>query len=103
MQAISKLRKVLGDKPRQPDYIETIPKKGYRLIASVREAPALINSPVQPEVPFVWESAPQQVGMFTGFIERLTKPKFLLAFLLFSAVLIMVLGNLGYIIFWLSV
>lgn len=36
-QAISHLRKVLGDKPRQPIFIETIPKRGYRLVAPVRE------------------------------------------------------------------
>lgn len=29
---ISDLRKALGDNPREPRYIETIPKKGYRLI-----------------------------------------------------------------------
>jgi TolB-like protein/DNA-binding winged helix-turn-helix (wHTH) protein/Flp pilus assembly protein TadD len=33
---IKKLRKTLGDDPRAPRYIETIAKKGYRLIAPVR-------------------------------------------------------------------
>lgn len=33
---ITRLRKVLGDDPRNPDYIETVPKKGYCLIAPVR-------------------------------------------------------------------
>ncbi len=32
---IAKLRKVLGDDPRHPRYIETISKKGYRLIGDV--------------------------------------------------------------------
>jgi TolB-like protein/DNA-binding winged helix-turn-helix (wHTH) protein len=32
---ITRLRKVLGDDSRQPAYIETVPKKGYRLIAPV--------------------------------------------------------------------
>jgi len=32
---IIKLRKALKDKARQPHYIETIPKRGYRLIAAV--------------------------------------------------------------------
>ena len=31
--AINKLRKALGDDSQEPKYIETIPKKGYRLIA----------------------------------------------------------------------
>ncbi|MDD3448446.1 MAG: winged helix-turn-helix domain-containing protein [Gammaproteobacteria bacterium] len=38
-QAVIKLRRALGDQPRHPDYIQTIPKQGYRLIAAV-EAPA---------------------------------------------------------------
>lgn len=34
-QAISQLRKVLGDTDPTPTYIATIPRKGYRLVASV--------------------------------------------------------------------
>ena len=37
-KAISMLRRVLGDKAKHPQFIETIPKIGYRLIASVKEA-----------------------------------------------------------------
>lgn len=36
-RCISLLRKHLGDDPREPRYIETIPKKGYRLIAVVSD------------------------------------------------------------------
>lgn len=39
-QAVSKLRKALGDQARKPSYIETIPKVGYRLIALVTPLPA---------------------------------------------------------------
>jgi len=35
--SIIKLRKALGDDSRQPRFIETVPKRGYRLIASIRE------------------------------------------------------------------
>ncbi len=35
-QAVIKLRKALGDDTRAPRYIETIAKRGYRLIATVR-------------------------------------------------------------------
>lgn len=34
-QAVFKLRKILGDDPERPIYIETIRKKGYRLVAKV--------------------------------------------------------------------
>ena len=39
-QSIIKLRRALGDNPRSPAYIETISKRGYRLIAPVGEAQA---------------------------------------------------------------
>jgi len=37
-RAISQLRKHLNDQAETPRYIETIPRKGYRLIAEVKEA-----------------------------------------------------------------
>ena len=37
-RCISLVRKALGDSPRQPRYIETVPKRGYRLIAEVGPA-----------------------------------------------------------------
>jgi len=40
---ITKLRKAFGDSSAEPRFIETIPKSGYRMIASVR--PALHGSP----------------------------------------------------------
>jgi TolB-like protein/DNA-binding winged helix-turn-helix (wHTH) protein len=39
-EAVSQLRKILGDIGPQPTYIVTVPRKGYRLIASVRRGPA---------------------------------------------------------------
>jgi DNA-binding winged helix-turn-helix (wHTH) protein/TolB-like protein len=39
-QSIIKLRKALGDNPRAPAYIETISKRGYRLIARVESRSA---------------------------------------------------------------
>jgi DNA-binding winged helix-turn-helix (wHTH) protein/TolB-like protein len=40
-QTIIKLRKALGDNPRSPSYIETIAKRGYRLIAPVQQGEAV--------------------------------------------------------------
>jgi TolB-like protein/DNA-binding winged helix-turn-helix (wHTH) protein len=34
-QAVTSLRRVLGDDPKQPTYIETVPRLGYRMVASV--------------------------------------------------------------------
>jgi transcriptional activator of cad operon len=34
-QAVASLRRLLGDDPRQPAYIETVPRLGYRLLAKV--------------------------------------------------------------------
>ncbi len=42
---VSKLRQCLGDDPREPRYIETIPKRGYRLIAPVSfDDPPAVNA-----------------------------------------------------------
>jgi TolB-like protein/Flp pilus assembly protein TadD len=38
-RSMSLLRQALGDDARQPRYVETIPKRGYRLIAEVRSDP----------------------------------------------------------------
>jgi DNA-binding winged helix-turn-helix (wHTH) protein/TolB-like protein/Flp pilus assembly protein TadD len=38
-QSIIKLRRALGDQPRSPSYIETISKRGYRLVAPVGDPP----------------------------------------------------------------
>jgi DNA-binding winged helix-turn-helix (wHTH) protein len=38
-QAISKIRQLLGDSPREPEFIKTIPKKGYILLCPVSEVP----------------------------------------------------------------
>jgi DNA-binding winged helix-turn-helix (wHTH) protein/TolB-like protein/Tfp pilus assembly protein PilF len=49
-QCIIKLRRALGDNPRSPSYIETISKRGYRLIASVGE----VTAPVLARRRFPW-------------------------------------------------
>ena len=38
-RAISELRRALGDDPREPRYVETIRKGGYRLAAAVAPVP----------------------------------------------------------------
>jgi TolB-like protein/DNA-binding winged helix-turn-helix (wHTH) protein/Flp pilus assembly protein TadD len=50
-QAVSQLRKVLGDVDAKPTYIATVPRKGYRLIAPVRRATASPDTPQPPVMP----------------------------------------------------
>jgi DNA-binding winged helix-turn-helix (wHTH) protein/tetratricopeptide (TPR) repeat protein len=42
---ISALRKVLGETPEGPHYIETVPKRGYRFVAPVKEQQESSKSP----------------------------------------------------------
>ncbi len=54
--AISRLRRAFGDSTREPRYIETIPKRGYRLIAVVGElaeveTATVDRSPSHPPLP----------------------------------------------------
>ena len=47
-RTVAQLRKALGDNPRQPRFIETLSKKGYRLVAPVREAAVANDMPMHP-------------------------------------------------------
>jgi transcriptional activator of cad operon len=38
-QAVASLRRLLGDDPKQPTYIETVPRLGYRMVAKVSPWP----------------------------------------------------------------
>jgi transcriptional activator of cad operon len=47
-QAVATLRRLLGDDPKQPTYIATVPRLGYRLVAPVEpwiEEPAAVITP----------------------------------------------------------
>lgn len=50
-QAIASLRRTLGDDPRNPSYIATVPRLGYRLVAEVKPwtdaVPVQVASPTQ--------------------------------------------------------
>jgi len=50
-QAVSQLRKILGDVDPNPTYIATVPRKGYRLIAPVQRAIAPAHTPQAPVMP----------------------------------------------------
>src|SRR5262245_15350493 len=44
--SIKELRQLLRDSPRHPRYIETMPKVGYRMVASVEPQPGPVSSPI---------------------------------------------------------
>lgn len=48
-QAISTLRKMLQDSTKSPQFIKTVPKRGYQLIAQVEVAPTGSSSPLKTE------------------------------------------------------
>ena len=50
-RSLFKLRKALGDDAKAPVHIETLPKRGYRLIASVQAAPSAIYASAQVDSP----------------------------------------------------
>ena len=46
-QAVASLRRLLGDDPKQPTYIATVPRLGYRMVAAVSPWPSpLIQDPI---------------------------------------------------------
>lgn len=52
-RSISRLRRALGDEARAPRYIETLSKRGYRLIASVQHIEPATDSALTSESPSV--------------------------------------------------
>jgi len=50
-QVIAQLRRVLGDDARRPRYIETVPRRGYRLVAAVQWADAGSLQPLPTATP----------------------------------------------------
>lgn len=61
-QAIAQLRRVLGDSPREPHYIETVPRRGYRLVAPV-EAVTAGTVDLAPPVPVAPDQLPPPVAV----------------------------------------
>ena len=76
-RAINKLRHALGDEAGKPRYIETLPRRGYRLIAPV-ETVAPVSTPANRESPFhsaAAETPPsEQAEVPAGIRAQLPKP-----------------------------
>jgi TolB-like protein/DNA-binding winged helix-turn-helix (wHTH) protein/Tfp pilus assembly protein PilF len=69
-EAVSQLRKILGDVDPKPIYIVTVPRKGYRLVASVQRGPAPDHTSQAP-VNFRRTVMPRRVWVVVGAIVAL--------------------------------
>lgn len=47
-EAVSVLRQALGDDPQRGDFIQTVPRRGYRFVAPLELPPTAAETPVQP-------------------------------------------------------
>lgn len=72
-QSIIKLRRALGDSPRKPSYVETISKRGYRLIAPVGGEPAPL--PAARRHRWAWAGAALAAILVLGAFLRQPAPR----------------------------
>jgi TolB-like protein/DNA-binding winged helix-turn-helix (wHTH) protein/Tfp pilus assembly protein PilF len=96
-QAISKLRQVFGETPGFPDYIVTVPGRGYRFVAKVTEHATKVASPANAEDAHAVTSFPN--GAEAGTTAERHSPRVRTAWLLAAAVSAMVLVGLGTFLF----
>jgi TolB-like protein/DNA-binding winged helix-turn-helix (wHTH) protein/Flp pilus assembly protein TadD len=66
---ILEVRKTLGDRPDNPEFIETLPKRGYRFVAPVIDESAT-EPPVVPTSHATEERATEEVGPATAPVEE---------------------------------
>ena len=90
--AVRKLREALGDDPEKPRYIETVPRRGYRFIAEVKQMPAPSRAPVSSEEPVAPEAILKRTGAIRGPLRRSKR------WVLGAVAVLLVLSGLG---FWL--
>lgn len=70
-RCISILRRITGDKPHTPRFIQTVPKVGYRLVAGLNDAPA--SSPAAHSLPPLPASLPSDASAAVS--AKLPEPK----------------------------
>jgi DNA-binding winged helix-turn-helix (wHTH) protein len=74
---IRQIRTALGDDADEPHYLETIPRRGYRFIAPVRE-PVIEEKPQEPEPPKrqrskIWVGALAALAALAGVVWTLSR------------------------------
>ncbi len=88
-RAISELRRIFGDDPRQPRIIETIRNHGYRLIATVQAPPTPVSvpspTPTQPGDSLAQAQSPAAEEKISRGLPRGTNLRWLLLVILLIA------------------
>jgi transcriptional activator of cad operon len=84
-QAVASLRRILGDDPRKPIYIATVPRLGYRMVATVE--------PVLNGMPSLGAASPKPPGQAPNPEQR--QPNAPLRATAIVAVLLLVVGAAG--------
>jgi Tol biopolymer transport system component/DNA-binding winged helix-turn-helix (wHTH) protein len=93
--AIKKLRQALDDEAGSPRYVETLPRRGFRLLVPVVKPAATIEEPPAPPPPAGNSVAPEREGATAASATpRPRRGRLLLAGL--AAVLVCALGRLGW-------
>lgn len=80
-RAVAILRRVLEDNPSSPQYIETVPRRGYRFIGAVTvysssEAKAEVDSPTPPVESSALDTEPETVAQQADFLGTQTGASF---------------------------
>jgi eukaryotic-like serine/threonine-protein kinase len=89
---VKKLREALGDDPEKPRYIETVPRRGYRFIAEVKQIPAPALVPVSSAAPAPSVAVQEPTGAIRGPLRRSKR------WVLGTVAMLLLLSGLG---FWL--
>ena len=92
-QAISQLRRLLGDIDPNPTYIATVPRKGYRLLAAVRPVAAAPPAPASnPVAVATFEAAAPPATQNEPMIPLPRRPRWLRSAAISALVLLAVAG-----------
>src|SRR4029079_5024282 len=75
-QTIVPLRKALGDDRTEPRYIETVPRRGYRFVAAVRNEEAKQHQREAPCAPSIASITQHQVVAVLPFLNQTGNPEF---------------------------
>ncbi|NIY84467.1 winged helix-turn-helix domain-containing protein [Vibrio hepatarius] len=74
-QAISTLRKLLQDSTKSPQFVKTVPKRGYQLIASVERTVPLMSGEAVVEEPIEEQDAALLTPEESSYVESVLEPE----------------------------